>query len=175
MRKLILILLAMAAATGVAAALAAGGKNSSHHASAVPQRRGVVRDDVTRVATALGLTGSTRAALAKAQLLGRQATRCLLAHGVTRGADGGIVDPAGAAAEACAAQIVANEAFLSSGEFAAVLRAAQPRFDAAERCFRRMSLVPAGTIVEPENVPPQLQQRLDKGQEACFRPDGLPR
>jgi hypothetical protein len=176
MRKLILILVvAAAAAVGIAAAFAASDNKASERAAAAPQRAQSARDEVGRVASALGLTGATRAALAKAQALGREATACLLAHGATPGPGGGLVGTPGEATEACAAKINANEAFLNSAEFAAVLNAAQPKFDAGASCFRRVSHVRAGTIVHPEDVTPDLKRRLDAAQATCYRPDGLPR
>jgi hypothetical protein len=176
MRKLILIFAVVAAAAiGIAAAFAATNNSKApNRAAAAPQRAQSAGD--RDVAAVLGLTGANKAALAKAQALGRQATACLLAHGATQRADGGLADPTEAAYQACIAKIEANEAFLSSPEFAAVLKAAQPKFDAAEKCYRRISQVPAGTIIhDPEKLPADVKRRLDAAQTTCFRPDGLPR
>jgi hypothetical protein len=175
MRKLILIFaVAAAAAIGIAAAFAASNDKAPNHATAQPQRAQAVGD--AEVASVLGLTGANKAALAKAQALGHQATACLLAHGATRGPAGGLADPTGAATEACIAKIEANEAFLDSPEIATVLKAAQPKFDAAGRCFRRISQIPAGTIIHnPAQLPADVKKRLDAAQATCFRPDGLPR
>ena len=175
MRKLILILaVAAAAAIGIAAAFAASDNKAPNRAAAASERAQSAGD--AEVASVLGLTGANKAALAKAQALGHQATACLLAHGATRGPDGGLADPTEAAYKACIAKIEANEAFLDSPDFAAVLKAAQPKFDAAERCFRRISQVPAGTIIhDPAQLPADVKKRLDTAQATCFRPDGLPR
>lgn len=173
MRRLIIVLgVAVLGAIGIAAALAQSGTTTG--AADVRQAAGA-GDDTARVASALGLAASDRATLAKAQALGRQATRCLLAHGATQEPGGAVSDPTGEAMEACVAAIEANEAFLGSADFAAVLKAAQPKFEAAARCFSRVSGIPPGTIIKAHDLTPELQRRLDEAQSQCFRPDGLPR
>lgn len=173
MRRLIILLsVAVAASVGIAAALAHGGDARPPGIAPAAAQPG---DDARRVASALSLTAAETAALAKAQTLGRQAMRCLLAHGASRGSDDGVTDATGAATEACADAINANEAFLDSAEFASVLGAAQPKFEAAARCFSRVSGVARGTIVQPEQLTAELRDRLAVANAQCFRPDGLPR
>lgn len=173
MRRLIIVLgIAVVGAIGVAAALAQGGGTTG---AADVRQAARVGDDTARVASALALAASERAALAKAQTLGKQATRCLLAHGAAQGAEGAVTDATGQATAACSAEIEANEAFLSSADFAAVLKAAQPQFEAASRCFSRVSGVAPGTIIHPDELTSALQRRLDQAQSQCFREDGLPR
>lgn len=173
MRKLVIVLgIVVAAGIGIAAALAQGG-DTSVAADGKPSAQ--AGSDAARVGSALGLTTSERATLAKAQALGRRATRCLLAHGATQNPAGGVTDPTGEATKACAAEIDANEAYLSSADFAAVLKAAQPKFEAASRCFSRVSGVTPGTIIHADDLTPELQGRLDEAQSQCFREDGLPR
>lgn len=173
MRKLIIVLaVAVAGTTAIAAAVAQSGKAPARAAAGPAAAAG---NDAARVASALGLTAVQTAVLAKAQALGREATRCLLANGATRRSDGGVPDPTGAATAACASQLEANDAFLNSAEFAAVLRSAQPKFEAAARCFSRVSGVPRGTIIHVDDLTLDLQRRIDEAQSQCFRADGLPR
>lgn len=173
MRKLIIVLaIAVAGATTIAAAVAQSGKAPARAGAAPTVAAG---NDAARVASALDLTAAQAAVVAKAQALGREATRCLLASGATRGPDGGIPDPTGAATAACQAELEANDAFLNSAEFAAVLQAAQPKFEAASRCFSRVSGVPRGTIIAVGDLTPDLRRRIDQAQSQCFRPDGLPK
>jgi hypothetical protein len=131
--------------------------------------------DSASIASALELSPNATAALAKAQALGREATACLLGHGLKEGPGGGIPDPTGEATAACAVQIEANEVFLNSAAFAAVLQEAQPPFDAAARCFERVSGIPGGTIVPPEDMSGELQRRFEAGKAQCFTSGGLPR
>lgn len=172
MRKLVIVLaVGVAAATAIAAAVAQSGKAPARAQSA---SGAAASKEADRVASALGLTPAQTAVIAKAQALGREATQCLLANGATQGPDGGIPDPTGAATAACASELDANDAYLDSAEFAAVLRAAQPRFEAAARCFSRVSGVPRGTVIQP-NLKPGLKRRVDVAESQCFRPDGLPK
>lgn len=131
--------------------------------------------DATSIASALELSPRAAAALTKAQALGREATACLLGHGLKEGPDGGIPDPSGEATAACSVEIEANEAFLNSDEFDAVLEEAQPMFAAAARCFERVSGIPAGTIISPEDMTGELQKRFEAGEAQCFVSGGLPR
>lgn len=171
MRRLIIFAgVAAAASIAIAAAFARSGD-----ANPAATARASAGDDTARVASALGLSAAQQAVLAKAQALGREATACLLANGATQTTGGAITDTSGEATEACAAAIEANEAFLSSAEFTALLKAAQPRFEAAARCFSRVSGIPRGTIIEPRDLTPDLQRRIEVAQTECYRPDGLPR
>jgi hypothetical protein len=169
MRKLIIILLGASAvaATAIAAALAQGGGPSSD----VSSQGG---SDSERVAAALGLSGSTADALAHAQALGQEATACLLANGAAEAADGSLVDASGAAAEACASELEANEAYLASAEFAAVLAAAKPKFEEAAECFSDASGLAPGTVLDPESLTSAQKERLDESWALCYTPDGLP-
>jgi len=173
MRKLIIALaVAVASATTIAAAVAQSGKAP---ARAEVRPSAAAGNDSARVASALALTAAQTAVLAKAQALGREATRCLLANGATRGPESGIPDPTGAATAACQSELQTNDAFLNSAEFAALLRTAQPRFEAASRCFSRVSGVPRGTIIHSDELTPALQRRVEEATSQCFRADGLPR
>jgi hypothetical protein len=173
MRKVMVVgALSAATATTLAVAVAQSGETRSRPKLGAAATAG---NDAARVASALELTAAQKAVLAKAQALGRAATRCLLANGATQRPDGGVADATGAATGACQAELAANDAFLESAEFADVLRAAEPKFDVAGRCFRRASGLKAGAIVHPDELTPQLQRRLDEAQAQCFRPDGLPR
>lgn len=173
MRKVLIVLaVTVAGATTIAAAVAQSGRAPARAGAGPTAAAG---NDAARVASALRLTAAQTAIVAKAQALGREATQCLLANGATQGPDGGIPDPTGAATAACQNELEANDAFLNSAEFAAVLRAAQPRFEAAARCFSRVSGVAPGTIIHAYDLTPELQRRLDEAQLQCFREDGLPR
>jgi hypothetical protein len=175
MRKLILIIVVVTAAGIAIAAAATGRSDGSNQEAARPQTAQPPAAEVSRVASALGLVGADRAALARAQALGHRATECLLAHGARQGAAGGVEDATGAATAACTSEIEANEAFLSSATFKQVLRAAQPKFDAAARCFTRVSGLPAGKAIHTEDLSADLQRRINQAEAQCFRPDGLPR
>jgi hypothetical protein len=171
MRKLIIILLgaSVVAATAIAAALAQGGGEPSSDVST----QGV--SDAARVAAALELSEPAKATLAEAQALGREATACLIANGASQAADGALVDTGGEAADACAAELEANEAFLASEELAAVLEAVQPKFEAAAECFSDASGLAPGTVLDPEALTSEQKELLDEAWALCYTPDGLPR
>ena len=173
MRKIMIVgALSAAAATTLAVAVAQSGETRPRPKLVAAPTAG---NDAARVASALELTAAQKAVVAKAQALGREATRCLLVNGATQRLDGGVADPTGAATSACKAELAANDAFLESTEFADVLRVAEAKFEVAGRCFRRASGLKAGAIVHPDELTPELQRRLDEAQAQCFRPDGLPR
>lgn len=173
MRKLIIAFgVSIAASVAITAAFAYSGDSNP---ARVPSHVAKPTEEAGRVAAALGLTPAQTATLAKAQRLGREATSCLLANGATYGPDRGITDATGAATAACTSELEANDAFLESADFAGVLNSIRPRFEAAARCFSRVSGIPQGTIIHASELTPALRQLMDLAQSRCFRPDGLPR
>ncbi len=90
------------------------------------------------------------------------AVACLERHGATT-----------ASYTPCAAEVDRNEA--DSPEYARMLKEAQPRFDAARRCFEEASGVTGPTLIDDAHVAPGKRARVAAALEQCFRPDGLPR
>ena len=134
-------------------------------------------DDPTanHAASALGLSISEAAVLLKAQDLGKIALACQIAHGateITNNGDHGLTDPGGVAAQACKAQIDANENFLNSAAFREAMTSAQPRILAAAHCFQSYTGIKPGTVIETSAA---SQAAIDAGNAACYQPNGLPK
>jgi hypothetical protein len=131
----------------------------------IPHVSAAARD----VAAALHLSPESTAALSRAQALGREATACLLAHGGRSVAGGGIADPNGQAAAACRAIVDANEAYLASAAFAQVIAEAEPRFEAAERCYAAHA-----RVVDSATADGSFSAVSARTPHSCSRGDGLP-
>lgn len=133
------------------------------------------QDDPTanHAASAMRLSADEAAVLLQAQQLGNVAKACMLAHGATP-INGGLEDPGRVAADACKAEIDANEGFLDSPAFRAVEHSMLPAVMAAARCFQLATGVGPGTMIgEDGKRPPEAV--LAAGRAECFRPNGLPK
>jgi hypothetical protein len=131
-----------------------------------PTRVGGTKPEAARVSSALGLSEDAPAVLAEAQAHGQDATACLIEHGAAPTAAGGLEDPGGLAALACAAVLDANELYLGSPAFAGTGAGAERTVDAALACDTEISR-------RPDHLGPDVGTVRTRA-ASCWGQDGLP-